>query len=89
MGIPGHYRGRAQAAAQPPAPEADGQETGQATTEGDGAMPDGAPVAEAAADGDPDRIVPDAGRMERGEHVDLLREDGGPLPAMDRTSIYP
>ena len=86
MGIPGHYRGRAQAAAQPPAPEADGQETGQATTEGDGAMPDGAPVAEAAADGDPDRIVPDAGRMERGEHVDLLREDGGPLPAMDRTA---
>lgn len=86
MGIPGHYRGRAQAAELPPAPEAGGQTAGPATAEDDGAMPDGAPVAEAAADGAPDRIVPDAGRMERGEHVDLLREDGGPLPATDRAA---
>ena len=70
------------AAAQPPAPETDGQ----ATTEDDGSMPDGAPVAEAAADGVPDRIAPEAGRMERGEHVDLLQEDGGPLPATDRAA---
>ena len=86
MGIPGHYRGRAQAAAQPPAPETDGQAAGPETAQEDGGMPDGAPVAEAAADGASDRIVPDAGRMERGEHVDLLQEDGSPLPATDRAT---
>lgn len=72
------------AAAQPPAPETDGRTAGPETAQEDGGMPDGAPVAEAAADGVPDRIAPEAGRMERGEHVDLLREDGGPLPATDR-----
>lgn len=67
------------AAAPSPAPETDGRTAEPATAEADGGMPGGGPVAEAAAGETPARIVPETGRMEQGEHVDLLREDGGPL----------
>lgn len=67
------------AAAPSPTPETDGRTAEPTTAEADGGMPDGGPVAEAAAGEAPARVAPETGRMEQGEHVDLLREDGGPL----------
>ena len=76
------------AAAQPPVRETDGQTAEPTTAVADGGMPDGWPVAEAAAGEVPARIAPETERMERGEHVDLLREDGGPQPAAEREKAH-